>query len=53
MIKQRVEKAKELTKQIKLPLAEIAFECGFSSQSQMTQHFRRSVGVTPKVYRDR
>ena len=53
VLKQRVEKAKELTKQRKLPLAEIAFECGFSSQSQMTQHFRRSVGITPKVYRDR
>ena len=53
VIKQRIEKARELTKQSKLPLAEIAFECGFSSQSQMTQHFRRSVGVTPKVYRDR
>ena len=53
VLKQRVEKAKELTKQSKLPLAEIAFECGFSSQSQMTQHFRRSVGVTPKVYRNR
>lgn len=53
VIKQRIEKARELIKQSKLPLAEIAFECGFSSQSQMTQHFRRSVGVTPKVYRDR
>ena len=53
VIKQRIEKARELTKQSKLPLAEIAFECGFSSQSQMTQHFRRSVGVTPKVYRNR
>ena len=53
VIKQRIEKARELIKQSKLPLAEIAFECGFSSQSQMTQHFRRSVGVTPKVYRNR
>lgn len=53
VIKQRVEKAKELIKASKLPLAKIALECGFSSQSQMTWHFRRSVGVTPKVYRDR
>lgn len=53
VIKQRVEKAKELIKQNQLPLAKIALECGFSSQSQMTRHFRRSVGVTPKVYRDR
>lgn len=53
VIKQRVDKAQELIKQTKLPLTEIAFRCGFGSQSQMTQHFRRSVGVTPKVYRDR
>ena len=53
VIKQRVERARELIKQNQLPLAKIAFECGFSSQSQMTQHFRCCVGVTPKVYRDR
>ncbi|MGL6339687.1 MAG: helix-turn-helix transcriptional regulator, partial [Waterburya sp.] len=40
IIQQRIAKAKQLIKQNKLPLAEIAFECGFSSQSQMTQHFR-------------
>ena len=50
IIKQRVEKAKDLIKNSKLPLADIAYECGFSSQSQMTQHFRKCVGVTPKVY---
>ena len=53
VIQQRVEKVKELIKQSKSPLAEIALECGFSSQSQMTQHFRKCVGVTPKAYRNR
>ncbi|MEO1672233.1 MAG: AraC family transcriptional regulator [Cyanobacteria bacterium J06631_2] len=53
VIQQRVAKAKELIKSSKLPLADIAYSCGFSSQSQMTQHFRKCVGVTPKVYRDR
>ena len=53
VIKQRIEKARELVKQSKLPLAEITLECGFSSQSQMTQHFRRCVGVTPKVYKNK
>ena len=50
VIKQRVEKAKNLIRNSKLSLAEIAYECGFSSQSQMTQHFRKCEGVTPKVY---
>ncbi|MEO1672234.1 MAG: AraC family transcriptional regulator [Cyanobacteria bacterium J06631_2] len=53
VIQQRVAKAKELIKGSQLPLADIAYSCGFSSQSQMTQHFRKCVGVTPKVYRDR
>ena len=50
VIKQRIEKAKYLIKNSQLPLADISYECGFSSQSQMTQHFRKCVGVTPKVY---
>jgi|GEM_PF-696317 len=50
VIKQRVEKAKNLIKNSQLSLADIAYECGFSSQSQMTQHFRKCVGVTPRVY---
>ena len=53
VIQQRVAKAKNALENSKLSLADIAYECGFSSQSQMTQHFRISVGVTPKVYRDR
>lgn len=53
VIQQRVAKAKDLIKNSKLSLVDIAGECGFSSQSQMTQHFRKCVGVTPKVYRDK
>ena len=53
VIQQRVAKAKNLIKNSELTLADIAYECGFSSQSQMTQHFRKCVGVTPKVYRNR
>jgi AraC family transcriptional regulator len=52
IIQQRVAKAQQLIKQNQLPLAEIALECGFSSQSQMTQHFRKFVGITPKAYRN-
>jgi len=50
VIQQRVEKAKNLIQNSQLSLADIAYKCGFSSQSQMTQHFRRCVGVTPRVY---
>jgi AraC family transcriptional regulator len=53
VIQQRIEKAKQLIKQNKLTLAEITVECGFSSQSQMTNHFRKYLGVTPKAYRNK
>ena len=53
VIRQRVAKAKDFLRNSKLPLSDIAFECGFSSQSQMTYHFRKCVGVTPKVYRNK
>ena len=52
LLNRRIEKAKELIKHTQQPLADIAYECGFSSQSQMTQHFRKLIGVTPKVYRN-
>ena len=34
-----------------MPLATIALECGFPSQSQLTVAFRRQTGVTPARYR--
>lgn len=51
VLRQRVAKTKDLLKNSKLSIADISYECGFSSQSQMTQHFRKQTGVTPKVYR--
>ena len=35
-----------------MPLVDIALACGFSSQSQMTMHFRKLTGMTPKKYRN-
>jgi AraC-like DNA-binding protein len=32
------------------PLAEVAVEVGFSSQSHLAQHFKRIIGVTPGQY---
>ena len=52
VIQQRVEKVKQLLVSTKMSIAEIAFACGFNSQSQMTLHFRKLVGTTPKKYRD-
>lgn len=53
IVQQRVERAKKLLKQCNNSIAEIAFLCGFNSQSHLTQQFRKFTGVTPKTYRDR
>ena len=48
--RQRMKRAKQLL-QTDLAIAEIALRCGFSSQSSFSTAFRKTVGVTPKVYR--
>ncbi|MEO0457856.1 MAG: AraC family transcriptional regulator [Cyanobacteria bacterium P01_A01_bin.114] len=47
---QRVEKAKQLLRAKQLSLAEIALDCGFSSQSHLTKVFRQYTATTPKAY---
>ena len=34
------------------PISQIAIACGYSEQSSFTRQFGRSVGITPKAYRD-
>ena len=52
VIARRVERAKELLRdRDRLPLADVAAEVGFSSQSHFTRHFKRLVGVTPRRFR--
>jgi AraC family transcriptional regulator len=52
VMRQRVERAKTLIKQGNQSIAEIALQCGFTSQSHFTQQFRNVTGMTPKHYRD-
>ena len=51
VIKQRVERAKELLKNRELSIAEVAFACGFSNQSHLNKHFRFATGIAPGIYR--
>ena len=53
VLKERVERACELIDECNLPLAAIAAQCGFSSQSHMTKIFRRELGTTPSELRRR
>ena len=47
VLEQRLQRARVLLEQTRLPLAEVAFRCGFSSQSHFTTHFTRYAGVSP------
>ena len=47
----RIEEAKFWNSQGRLPLAEIAHLCGFSSQAYFTKWFKRLVGATAGAYR--
>jgi AraC family transcriptional regulator len=51
VIEQRVERAKSLLSETDLAIADIALQVGFSSQSHLTQQFKRLTGVTPKQIR--
>ena len=53
LIYYRFDRAQDLLKNSNLKIAEVAENCGFSSQSYFTRQFRIQFGVTPKVYRDR
>ncbi|HEY9736033.1 MAG TPA: AraC family transcriptional regulator [Trichocoleus sp.] len=47
----RVKRAKELLHHTRQPIADIAFQVGFSHQSHLNRHFKRLIGVTPKQFR--
>lgn len=51
VLHQRIERAQRLLKKTDVPLAHIAVECGFASQSHLTQVFKRHLGLTPRAYR--
>ena len=50
LLQRRVEYAKALIAN-GLPLAQVAQQCGFADQSQLTRTFARRVGTTPGRYR--
>lgn len=48
----RIEQAKILLAENQLPIVEISYRVGCSSQSNFTALFRKHVGITPKAYRE-
>jgi len=49
----RCERAAALLSSTRLPLAEIALQCGFADQSHLTRRFKAAFGVAPSAYRAR
>ncbi|MEO0827068.1 MAG: AraC family transcriptional regulator [Cyanobacteria bacterium J06635_15] len=49
-IRRRIERAKQLLLAGNLSIADVAQSVGFASQGHLTYHFKRVVGVTPKVF---
>lgn len=48
----RILRAEDLLiAQTELPIADVAYQCGFSSESYFIQSFQKSTGMTPNVYR--
>jgi AraC family transcriptional regulator len=51
LIERRVEKARDLMMNTRLPLADIAVRCGFTDQSGLNRSFKRIHGVAPGIWR--
>jgi AraC family transcriptional regulator len=51
VIRQRVERAKELLNNRALSIFEFALACGFSNQSHLNKHFRSATGIAPGINR--
>ncbi|MDD6050065.1 MAG: AraC family transcriptional regulator [Clostridiales bacterium] len=53
VVKSRVEQAQKLLKTTRLPVQEIAFQCGFNSAANFCYTFRKLTGVSTLEYRKR
>lgn len=49
---QRMEKARRLLSETKLPLKVIAFDLGFANQGVFSTAFKRMIGISPSEYRN-
>jgi len=51
VLQHRVDTARSMLVTTELSIAQIAFACGFSSQSHITDVFKQRVGVSPGMFR--
>jgi AraC family transcriptional regulator len=53
LMKQRVERAKQLLEKQSTAISTIALDCGFANQTHLTKVFHQMTGMTPKAYQKR
>ena len=51
--KRRMDVASEMLRDGEMPIAEVAYTCGYFDQSAFSRVFRRTVGLRPRQYRTR
>jgi len=51
--KRRMDVASEMLRDGSMPIAEVAYACGYFDQSAFSRVFRRTVGLRPRQYRTR
>jgi AraC-like DNA-binding protein len=51
MIRRRIQQAKMMLHHSRLPIMEVAVNCGFNRQSYFTRQFKKITGMTPSSYR--
>jgi AraC family transcriptional regulator len=51
VIEQRVEKACRMLADTRIPISQIASECGFKNAPQLSLRFRAAIGMSPSRYR--
>lgn len=49
LVQRRLQKAKKLIHH-GVSLSDVAVDCGFTDQSHLNRHFKRSQGATPGAY---
>ncbi|MEM8749478.1 MAG: AraC family transcriptional regulator [Pseudomonadota bacterium] len=51
VLSRRVEASRQMLVNVEVPIVEVAYACGFSSQAHFTSKFKRYTGTTPGAYR--